>query len=202
MYRPDEMAMILEQVRQEAKKQQLGHIDVQKYSYNGDPSGKDQFRYPYAESKYDVFYVHISRDIFSVRQDVVKKIEATVSWNGEVTKTEINLEQLLFEGGDFGGIIFQTDGDAELADFPLILVDPEGYEDSGEYIPKGISVRCVNIQDENIEQYISLIETQTIHPIPQEYIPPLDRLVLNGADGNQYALTITDGAISVAPVTT
>ena len=45
-------------------------------------------------------------------------------------------------------------------------------------------------------------KNQLAYPIPQEYIPPLDRLILNGADGKQYALTVTDGAISVAPVTT
>ena len=52
--------------------------------------------------------------------------------------------------------------------------------------------------------YVSKLvyNAQTIHPLPQWAIPPLDRLILNGADGNQYALTITDGAISVAPVTT
>lgn len=38
--------------------------------------------------------------------------------------------------------------------------------------------------------YISQVEFETIHPIPAEYIPPLDALYLNGTDGVRYKLYV------------
>lgn len=41
-------------------------------------------------------------------------------------------------------------------------------------------------------------EQETVYPIPQKYIPALDSIILNGADGKQYSLTVdTNGQLSV-----
>ena len=49
--------------------------------------------------------------------------------------------------------------------------------------------------------YCSLIEfAETIHPIDPKYLPPVDSLTMNGADGKQYKLTVNNGAISVSEV--
>lgn len=43
---------------------------------------------------------------------------------------------------------------------------------------------------------------ETIHHINQKFIPPLDSLTLNGADGKQYRLTIDEnGALVIAAIT-
>lgn len=49
--------------------------------------------------------------------------------------------------------------------------------------------------------YLSYVEfAETVHPIDQKYIPPVDSLTMNGADGKRYKLTVNNGSISVAEV--
>ena len=43
-------------------------------------------------------------------------------------------------------------------------------------------------------------EYEEIKPIDQKYIPPMDSITLNGADGNKYKLTVDEnGALAVNP---
>lgn len=50
--------------------------------------------------------------------------------------------------------------------------------------------------------YCSLIEfAETVHPIDQKFIPPVDSLTINGTDGKQYKLTVDEnGALAVTVV--
>lgn len=44
-------------------------------------------------------------------------------------------------------------------------------------------------------------DVETIHPIDKKYIPALDSLTLNGADGKQYSVTVdANGALAVTAV--
>ena len=49
--------------------------------------------------------------------------------------------------------------------------------------------------------YCSYIEfAETVHPIDPKYLPPVDSITMNGADGKQYKLTVSGGALNIAEV--
>lgn len=49
--------------------------------------------------------------------------------------------------------------------------------------------------------WISKVEfAKTIHPIDQKFLPPVDSITMNGADGKQYKLTVSGGALNIAEV--
>ena len=195
---PAEMAMILEQARQEAKKQQRGRKEKKVITWDGDTTGK-------ALVPGNVGYAcKISDDPIDLSNLTLKKITVeNYDSYGYVSSMEY-AGDLIYSSeipdmGIWGANVI--DGPAVLfSGATLIMVVKEDME----ALSKGVYLFYQKDGSENYfqESYVSVVEFEKIHPIPQEYIPPLDRLILNGADGNQYALTITDGAISVAPVTT
>ena len=197
MLRPDEMATILELAKEYTDSQQLGRKKTTRLTFNGDAAGRPSFNDPGGGTEFS--WVNISDTPISFSPETLKKIEITTVHNGVSYVNELDLSTIFIEGGDGGGIIFESGVHEQ---YPIAYVFQEELREGDLVFPKGVNVRCGNYTSDNAYDYISLIQIQTIHPIPAEYIPPLDRLILNGADGNQYALTITDGAISVAPVTT
>lgn len=50
--------------------------------------------------------------------------------------------------------------------------------------------------------YVSYAEFETIHPIDQKFIPPVDSIILNGADGKQYRLSVNESGELVTEATT
>lgn len=49
--------------------------------------------------------------------------------------------------------------------------------------------------------YLSYVEfAETIVPIDPKYLPPVDSITMNGADGKQYKLTVSGGALNIAEV--
>lgn len=165
MYRPDEMALILEQARQYTNSQQLAHTENKTISIAPDDA---------------IYFFNKASDTpIEITQENLVSLSSTT---GTATAEQVVVHRFQ------PGITFVSPPE-DLESAFVISVD---YGATLEDLTTGVWF----LQD------IHSITTKEIHPIPQEYIPPLDRLILNGADGNQYALTITDGAISVAPVTT
>ena len=178
MYRPDEMAIVLDAAKQYTDGQRLAHTEIVKkaITWDGDLTGKESIG----------VWIRISDTPISVTPESFSRVVITNGANKmiydaatiDVSSTETIVLVEVSPGGKMPAVLIVV-GDETMPDGVYFIELEAGY-------------------------WVSLLETKeaTIHPIPQEYIPPLDRLVLNGADGNQYALTITDGAISVAPVTT
>ena len=73
----------------------------------------------------------------------------------------------------------------EYAEGDMVISIPE----SGTYFAKP-----------NSDNFVISVSFETIHPIDPKYIPPVDSLTMNGADGKQYKLTVNNGAISVSEV--
>lgn len=185
MLRPDETAMILEQMRQEIKKNGLADTETKTVVWDGDMEGKLSFPFDPGNGAAS-FLVRVSENPIALTSETFKKMTISVSDEDieeiqDVTLVEDGpLLNILSNTGLVLGMILSQD-----------VAEGDGVILAGVYfILYGDGA------------YIRSLSYEEIHPIPAEYIPPLDRLILNGADGNQYALTITDGAISVAPVTT
>lgn len=182
MYRPDEMALILEQARQEAKKQQLAGTERKTITWDGIIGDRQTI----AIGSKNLIFAKISEYSAEVEAKDIKKLVVSVE-GAEISMDEYELAY----SGSYVTIHFPGSPEDVLC---IISADTTDIAS----IPAGVWFLTPTSED----IYTSRLELETIHPIPQEYIPPLDRLILNGADGNQYALTIIDGAISVAPVTT
>lgn len=52
--------------------------------------------------------------------------------------------------------------------------------------------RCQVFVRDSETHTISIVTPETVHPIAPKYIPPLDSLTLNGADGKQYKLSVDE----------
>ena len=180
---PAEMAMILEQVRQEAKKIRPAHTEVKTLINDGTSPGKDFFGN-------GNLYAKVSDEPI----DLSTVIDISITENE--TTTTLPHNSFLYEGNEYSHMLYFNSGSGVINENSLMLFSAF-VDDEGDGVQKGTYALSLDAQNG-----ISKIRYEAIHPIPQECIPPLDRLILNGADGNQYALTITDGAISVAPVTT
>lgn len=181
MYRPDEMAFLTEQMRQEIKKNRPAYTDkeIKTITWDGVTDGRHQIPVD------DAMLTRVSDTFVDFEKETIIKLVGIMSEMEEVFDT---FEFSRMESRGIVVLIVTT-----LEGSPVILSISGNADGDGISYKEGVYMRS--------EGYIEY-NAQTIHPIPAEYIPPLDRLILNGADGNQYALTITDGAISVAPVTT
>lgn len=196
MYRPDEMALILEQARQEVKKNQLASTgkEVKTITWDGAVDNKLMIN----------FNDHVDLVKISVAPiDFEKSAPIKVTAQQDTVSKTFESFQVMNEEMDTGSASLVLSNELgktallAMSVFGTLPTESEIMYEEGLYLAKFVG-------GSSSAGYVSSLEymAEVIHPIPQEYIPPLDRLILNGADGNQYALTITDGAISVAPVTT
>lgn len=78
-------------------------------------------------------------------------------------------------------------------------------------IPLGLYVMCGTFGEQGIEldgidpnetaMWVSSVEfPETIHPIDPKFIPPMDSLTLNGADGKRYKLSVDENGQLVTAV--
>ena len=188
--------MILEQVRQEVRKNQLASAgkEVKTITWDGDTTGKVVIP-DFATNRDDSSFVRVYDKFSAITKESIKRI--VIDMNG----VQQELPKSMYTVVEQEGLLFISDTGASIV-FAILV--PAGFEEigfvEGIYFFSGFMYTGWGTDEVAIVEIE--LELETIHPIPQEYIPPLDRLILNGADGNQYALTITDGALSVAPVTT
>lgn len=187
VYRPDEMAMILEQAKRYTNSQRLGYTEKKVLIYDGNPDIREY------QDNGMVYQVKVTDEV--IDPDTVTKVIYTMATGDTITLSRDNGELKTFNKGEvYSGVLGSLFG----AEGMVVAIQnpPEN-----SLIPTGTFLLGYDNYGE-MTGYVSYVELETVNPIPQEYVPPLDRLILNGADGNQYALTITDGALSVAPVTT
>jgi hypothetical protein len=82
----------------------------------------------------------------------------------------------------------------------------EGYIDSGEpFVMLGdmaTGMGSYNLKDNYSLHTISIYqEKKVFHPIDQKFIPPMDSITLNGADGKQYKVTVNEsGALTATAI--
>ena len=181
MLRPEEMALLTEQMRQEIKKRQLASKEKKVIAWDGIIGDRPTI----TDTTTGAMFAKVSDHPIEVTKDNVKRV---ILYSGE----DIVIEEVEISSSGYVTSIHALDA-------LVCLISHDASENS--LVPEGIWF--VYLDENGIDvAFAKSLELETIHPLPAEYIPPLDRLILNGADGNQYALTITDGAISVAPVTT
>lgn len=191
MYRPEEVTMILEQAKQYTDSQKLWRTERKTLAFDGNPEGKES--QPIEVNGNAAVMVRVSDSPVKFTKEKIKKL----SWlfAGQTVHDLSGISVVEHDATIPGRIVMFTDPDG--ATYQLVMVVDQDLTMGEMTLSKGVYFLYVDDHS-----YTSLLEIEIITPIPQEYIPPLDRLILNGADGNQYALTITDGALSVAPVTT
>ena len=75
---------------------------------------------------------------------------------------------------------------------PFLIMDLTKHSSSAQ--------RSLEADTDNAEPHTFAIyqEVETIHPIDQKYIPPMDSITLNGADGNQYKVSVNASGALVA----
>jgi hypothetical protein len=72
-----------------------------------------------------------------------------------------------------------------------------------EYTDEGVTVIIANIiaLDTSETHTVGIYQNaETVAQIDKKFIPPLDSLILNGTDGNQYKVTVVNGALAVEVV--
>lgn len=62
-------------------------------------------------------------------------------------------------------------------------------------------VNTLIISETEGEHYLNICRYyKTIAPTDPKYLPPVDSITMNGADGKQYKLTVSGGALNIAEV--
>ena len=198
MYRPDEMAFLTEQMRQEIKENRLAYSEKKTITWDGNTEGKASI----SVGDDGRLLFKVSDTPIVITQDNIKKVMFNGNEKQTLSGDQVTVASQTFDNNATLTVVYlelQNDGDIKQY---IVVADNDIYLEGTLLVEKGVYLWNNTGTASTVPSYVSCVELETIHPIPQEYIPPLDRLILNGADGNQYALTITDGAISVAPVTT
>lgn len=100
-----------------------------------------------------------------------------------------------------GPLIMTASGSNSVADLPVMaLYFPPVY---GSDIPHGLYLGVSTNNDGSLRTYVSMFAAylyEAIYPIDPKYIPPLDSLTLNGADGKQYKLSVDESGQLVSAV--
>lgn len=167
------IAMIMEQTKQYTDSQRLGRVEKKIISWDGSTEGRHDIGgifFQVSDTPFDTKNESIKR-VVDIRDGVQNeydsfKIEAIPTPNG-VTVTVVSY--------------YLPDGGLDEAFYSV----PDTFDMEGVVFHKGIYFYG---PDENL--YITRVETEVIHPIPAEYIPPLDALYLNGTDGVRYKLYV------------
>ena len=107
------------------------------------------------------------------------------------------------DSGDYEAVCKSHSFDGEntfyyLGDIAILWEQFEPTEDS--FLVVG-NEAFVIAMDTNEGNYIR-VQSETICPIDQKYIPALDSLTLNGADGKQYRLSVNESGELVTEATT
>lgn len=173
--KPEEVALILGEAKRYTDSQRLAYSSKPVYTFNGDTTGKVQVEE----------YIKISDDTPDLTQITKVVAFGQDGFHGEITGDDLTITNQSSNGWD--------EQDARIGEQIFIIVISNS---SYELVPNGLYVLSLD------SGYISKIEfSETIHPIPAEYIPPLDHLILNGLDGKQYKLTVDEsGALTTTEV--
>lgn len=120
----------------------------------------------------------------------IKSVQLVTVTNGEVTGTD-TFNKFTVEGE---GLVTMLIADETGA--PYVVNVSEDYELEGTMVHRGFYVFAQDLGF--VKSYVSCVDMKTIHPIDPKYIPALDSITLNGADGKQYKLAINESGTLVA----
>lgn len=119
--------------------------------------------------------VFISTEVYDLT-----KLERVVYTTNTGAKTIVEKENIIVIDMDGNGQVAQT------SDGTYVAVAQYGF---------GTGVYCTDAL------WVSRLEfAKTIHPIDPKFLPPVDSITMNGADGKQYKLTVSGGALNIAEV--
>ena len=180
---PAEIALILEQAKHEAKKKQLASKEQNVITWDGNTEGKKEL--PAGDN---IVLYKVSDAPVKITKDNVKKIllndGRTADQIAEEQNGTISVASQSDENGATLTAVAVVAG-AYTTQF-VAVADDDMYSDGILVIEKGVYFLGI----EKTGVFVSAIELETIHPIPQEYIPPLDALYMNGTDGVKYKLYV------------
>lgn len=172
---PAEMALILEQANQEAKKNRLAYTEKKVLTYDGNLDNylvKEDMPDGVGGTRYLIKLLDTAIDLYSVTRVLL------VTASGYSDMIELSGENSRIENDSEGtGFLYVYYQGIEL---PVLAVSKHLGTITFYFDSIYGSITC----------WAGSVEIQTIHPIPQEYIPPLDALYLNGTDGVRYKLYV------------
>lgn len=174
--RPDEMTAILEQVKDYTNSQRLGYIGKKIITWDGDTAGKVIIESELGNAC-KISDAPIDTSHLTLKRIILTGTDGTnyVEWDiFDVVSVESIPEYGLFGITGGTGVTF----------FAVVHQDSEMFS-------KGVYLYFTT-HSSGLLEYISLVEFEELHPIPAEYIPPLDALILNGADGSKHKIYVDE----------
>lgn len=155
-----------------------------KYTWNGDISNTE------VNDSMGMPVYKISSDIIDPYK--VSKVTLYISGQGEFVQDNKQFE-IVDRTAEVGMYII-TLGFSTGAGNILISV-------GGDNAIAPVGIYLSYVEDNGVVAYISGIElAETIHPIDPKYIPAMDSITLNGADGKQYKVTVdANGKLTTTP---
>lgn len=189
-----ERAIILDETKRYVDSQKLAKVDDHRAFVSFSDIADSDFNYG------TVGFSHVS-DLTPTKNQIESgtmqllifdnKNELTATWS-------LNIDNVLFDDDMvYGGTLKYTD--IVTLDMYLAVAYNSGSWNGLEIPKPGIYLHKGNLADlgGNIR---FCLEYETIHPIDQKFLPPVDSITMNGADGKQYKLTVSGGALNIAEV--
>lgn len=152
---------------------------------------------------------------YKAEWDISMGIEGRPSiGGGSVNDDVIFISELVPDMEDIKNGTIEMEAQGQKATFPISMLSvrengPYAYniEDSGMVI--ALVVKSVISADAPVGIYVNerflqgtyvaiFWDEKTVHPIDPKYIPTLDYLTLNGADGKQYKVTVNESGVLTA----
>ena len=172
MLRPEEMAFLTEQMRQEIKKQSLAHTERRALVFTG---ALDDMH----TSGDGTYIAKVTDEII----DLASVVRITAQTAAQPMQFDVTAENSRME--DLGGGVYMLFCQYMGMEFPTVMTATEGSN-----VVSGSGTYVMGFDMDGFLGWISRVDLETIYPIPQEYIPPLDALYLNGTDGVRYKLYV------------
>lgn len=162
-FKPEEMAIVLEEAAQYTDSQRIAHEEKTVITWDGNTEGKPMNGF----GDGIFFMVNISPEPIEVTPENFKRLVFARSVGDEYHEIEISLNELFIENTVENGVKMCH---INSKDMGMVIICSSDF-DSGEgfFLPKGVNV--VLIKQDNITQYVKLIETETIHQIDKKFIP-------------------------------
>ena len=122
-----------------------------------------------------------------------------------LTPTAAELEGGALNIADLIRVDLSTDSGTIIQSYNLIVLGSKylviALGTNAEYPEPGIYISVdIALEMSGQENPFVTLQWETIHPIDQKFIPPVDSLTINGTDGKQYKLTISGGSLNIAEV--
>ena len=204
-----DQAILQDEIRQALnalfKSGQVGRVGIQKISYNSYTDTKEII--PYGNQH----YARVLDTPITLTSENFKSVTMGVFWPNNInTVLEYSQEKgnaSIRAVDEMGGAIclFCTDPDGKPVEYPIVAIFEQDFpaELAGVDISKGVYFYTADDAVGNEAFIIKIdLEYKTTSTIDQKFIPPMDSIILNGADGKQYKLSVNESGELVTEATT